>query len=251
MTRRIPDLLLERYRLKELPEHAMRAIEHMLAADPALRARLEALDASDADIRSRYAPLIHLHDKPASQRRFVFRLASAAVVAAMALLVVVALPRSASQSPDADRIKGDVAARPALALYRRTASGSERLADGDIARPGDLLRVGYASAGRPYGVILSIDGGGGVTMHLPPSGDRAAALTPGKMILLDSAYELDEAPRVERFYFVTGATPFQAAPILAAARRLAAERKGAVPDALPLPEGLEQVTFAIQKEARK
>jgi len=53
MNRNIPDLVLERYRLNELPETSARAVEHMLAADPALRARLDALDRSDADIRAR------------------------------------------------------------------------------------------------------------------------------------------------------------------------------------------------------
>jgi hypothetical protein len=149
---------------------------------------------------------------------------------------------------DTERLKGS--AHPSLAVYRRTDSGSERLADGAVARPGDLLRVGYASAGRPYGLILSIDGRGAVTLHLPPAGDRAVPLTMGKTILLDAAYELDDAPRVERFYFVTGKEAFAAEPVLSAARREAA-RQGAVPATLPLPAGLEQVTFAIQKEARK
>jgi len=97
-------------------------------------------------------------------------------------------------------------------------------------------------------LILSIDGRGAVTLHLPPSGDRAVPLAPGKMVLLDAAYELDEAPRVERFYFVTAREPFAAEPVVSAARRAA---QGTVPDALPLPPGLEQATFAIQKEARR
>jgi hypothetical protein len=90
-----------------------------------------------------------------------------------------------------------------------------------------------------------------VTLHLPPAGDRAVPLAAGKTILLDAAYELDDAPRVERFYFVTGTEPFSATPVLNAARRAAAQGAGSVPAALPLPTGLDQVTFAIQKEERK
>ena len=67
-----------------------------------------------------------------------------------------------------DRIKG---LRPALTIYRRTAAGTETLADGSVARPGDLLRVGYTARGTAYGVILSIDGARSVTLHLPPEGD--------------------------------------------------------------------------------
>jgi hypothetical protein len=157
---------------------------------------------------------------------------------------VVTIPRL-TVVPDETRIKG-VTGRPTLAVYRRTSAGSERLADGDVARPGDLLRVGYTSAGRAYGLILSIDATGAVTLHLPPSGAVAAALEPGGITLLDSAYELDAAPRIERFYFVTGSGRFDVAPVLDAARRA-----HGVPDALPLPPGLEQVTFTVQKEVRQ
>jgi len=245
MTRNIPDFVLERYRLKELPERSARAVEHMMAADPSIRARLDALAASDADIQRQYAPDVFIHDRPAPSRRLVLRMATGGAFALAALLLVLVLPRT-TPPEDTDRLKGS--AHPSLAVYRRTDTGSERLADGAVARPGDLLRVGYASAGRPYGLILSIDGRGAVTLHLPPSGDRAVPLTPGKMVLLDAAYELDEAPRVERFYFVTAREPFAAEPVVSAARRAA---QGTVPDALPLPPGLEQVTFAIQKEARR
>jgi hypothetical protein len=87
-------------------------------------------------------------------------------------------------------------------------------------------------------------------MHLPTSGDRAVALQAGSKILLDAAYELDDAPKVERFYFITGTDAFAAAPIMDAARR-AAQNPAALPAALPLPGSLEQVTFAILKEDRK
>src|SRR5215471_10638729 len=203
MTRNIPDLVLERYNLNELPETSARAVELMVAADPALRARLDAIDVSDAEIRRQHTPLIAIHDKRVPSRRFVLRVLMAATLGATALLIVCALPRSASNTPDGDRIKGSAAVRPSLAIYRRTPSGSERLADGDIVRAGDLLRVGYRSAGRAYGVILSIDGRGALTMHLPPTGSESMSLASDKTTtLLDRAYELDDAPNVERFYFI-------------------------------------------------
>jgi hypothetical protein len=130
-------------------------------------------------------------------------------------------------------------ARPALALYRRTAAGSESLADGSVARAGDLVRVGYRSAGHAYGVIFSIDGRGHVTMHLPPAGGRAAPLGRETTVLLDTAYELDDAPLWERFYFVASDAPFGVAPVVDAVRRAAA-----------LPKGLEQSTISLQKEDR-
>lgn len=249
MTRHIPDVVLERYRLNELPERSARTVEEMMAADPGVRERLEALAASDAEIQRQYPSSRFVRDVAAPPRRLVISLVTAAALGVAALILAVALPHAPLQPAGTERVKGTVGGRPSLALYRRTDTGSERLADGDVARPGDLLRVGYASAGRPYGLILSIDGRGTVTLHLPPAGNRAVQLTPGKTILLDAAYELDDAPRIERFYFVTGKEPFAAEPLVSAAREAA--RQGSVPDTLPLPAGLEQVTVAVQKEARK
>ncbi|HTM26334.1 MAG TPA: hypothetical protein VL225_14140 [Vicinamibacterales bacterium] len=245
MSRTIPDLLLERYRLNELPEADMQEIERQAAGNPALRSRIGALTESDAEIRGRYAPEMFVPDR-APRRSRVSGLVLAAALASAVLAIVIALPRLPASVPDTARVKGVANGRPVLAVYRRIADGSERLADGDVARPGDLLRVGYVSAGRPYGVIVSIDGRGSVTLHLPPAGNRAAPLSQGGTVLLDAAYELDDAPRIERFYFITGAHPFEVGPILSAARAV-----GTAPDVLPLAPGLEQVTFAIQKEARK
>src|SRR5262245_10670938 len=242
MSQTIPDLFLERYRLNELPDPTRAVVERAAAADASVRARLDALARSDAEIRESYAPGV-LARAPRRKTRSALVLAGALSAAVVAL--VMAIPHSFVVS-DETRIKGAVAGRPAIAVFRRTPNGSERLADGDIARSGDLLRIGYASAGRAYGMILSIDGKGAVTLHLPPAGDGAAALAPGGITLLDSSYELDDAPRIERFYFIMGPRPFAVEPVLAIARHAAG-----APGALPLPAGLEQVTFAVQKEVRK
>jgi hypothetical protein len=157
--------------------------------------------------------------------------------------------RAGRTTPNDERIKG---LQPALAIHRRTAAGSEKLADGSVARAGDLLRVGYAGAGQGYGVILSIDGRGAVTLHLPPAGERAAPLVRGGITLLDQAYELDEAPGWERFYFVTSDTPFDVAPIMAAARRASGGADGSRPPpaTLAITPGLSQSAFSIQKEVK-
>jgi len=244
MTRAIPDLLLERFRLNELPEGTFAAVAREAAGDPLVRARLDALARSDADIRERYDGMLARRVPPRRRMMRALVLAGALAMAVVALLTAIPYTIVPAVPDDDTRIKGG--GRPALAVYRRTLTGSERLADGDVAHAGDLLRIGYVSAGRPYGVILSIDGSGAVTLHLPPLGGMSASLAPGAMTLLDSAYELDEAPRIERFYFVTGTRPFDVAPIL-----LAARKTGGVPAALPLPPGLEQIAFAVQKEARK
>jgi hypothetical protein len=100
-------------------------------------------------------------------------------------------------------------------------------------------------------MILSIDGRGIVTRHFPAAGDRAVPLARGSVTLLDQAYELDDAPGWERFYFVTGDTPFALAPIIDGAHRISTGGAGATATPLPIPPELSQSTFSLQKEVRR
>ena len=73
-------------------------------------------------------------------------------------------------------------------------------------------------------MIFSIDGGGVVTIHLPTDGREsgsAAELETGGEVRLPFSYELDAAPRFERFFFVAADEPFSLAPVLSRARELA------------------------------
>jgi hypothetical protein len=256
----VPDILLERYRLNELPNDEADRLAALLAHDSRLRERLAALEASDEEMSRGGLP-----DRvEAGARRKLARTAApwrramywAMPVVGAAALVAISVARSTapSKGPAApgsaeqtDRIKG---LTPALALYRRTAEGSETLADGAVARQGDLIRIGYRPAGHSYGAIVSIDGAGNVTMHLPPAGARASALKHEPTVLLDQAYELDDAPGWERFYFVAGDAPFDVATVMQAARDAAAHRSGTPPAGLSLPRGLAQSYFTLQKESR-
>jgi hypothetical protein len=268
MSAHLPDIVLERYRLNELPRSEAERVTALIRQDPQLRARLDALVCSDAEM-TRDGSLERLRGQPGaraaaspggSRRRAVYwALPAVAALATVAMVFfarppspradgdAAATPTGAGPAPDSGaRIKG---LRPTLALYRRTADGSETLADGAVAHAGDLVRVAYHPAGKPYGVIFSIDGRGAITMHLPPAGDRAVPLAREATALLDQAYELDDAPHWERFYFITADAPFEVAPIVDAARRASAVHPAA-PAALALPRGLEQSTFSLQKEAR-
>jgi hypothetical protein len=57
-----------------------------------------------------------------------------------------------------------------------------------------------------------------VTRHLPADGASAQRLDASALVLLDRAYELDDAPVVERFYFITSPAPFAIDPIAATPR---------------------------------
>jgi len=263
MSAHIPHITLARYRLNELPAAEADRLAGEIRQDARLRDRLDALERSDEEMRhtgavdglaDRLVSVARAGARP--PRRSTAYWAVPAVIAA-AIVAVVAVARSpagrfagtpavTTNAPSGDRIKG---LRPSLAVYRQTANGSETLADGAVARPGDVVRVGYHPAGRPYGVILSVDGRGAITMHLPPEGDRAVPLAREATALLDQAYELDDAPQWERFYFVTGDRAFAAAPVVEAARRAASDPRPAAA-ALALPQGLEYSTFLLEKEDR-
>ena len=258
----VPEIILEQYRLRELPAEIAARIASLLATDADLRDRLAALERSDEEIRGDY-PAGWLSERIRSRRGdraaaarpdrirrwgLPVAFAAAATVLVFTLPTRSVTPGSGGAAVDDDhRIKG---LRPSLAVYRRTESGSETLADGAVVRPGDLLRLGYLPADRLYGVILSIDRLGAVTMHLPPSGDRAARLAHERMNLLDAAYELDDAPGWERFYLVTSREAFDVRPVREAARRAASDAGATPPGALPLPSNFDQAMFLLQKEVR-
>jgi hypothetical protein len=165
---------------------------------------------------------------------------AALVLAAISLVPLLEPTRS-------ERLKGS---GPALIVYRKTAAGSEALAPGQIAREGDLLRIGYRAAGHRFGVIVSVDGRGVVTQHFPASGGDAAELGAEGTVLLDSSYELDDAPAWERFYLVASGAPFAVATVKAAAAALEESPGAARPPELRLPPGLAQVVFELRKELR-
>jgi hypothetical protein len=289
---RLPDLLLERYRLGEMSGDQREVVERRLAADPEGQTRLKQLQESDLEIERQHPPewlagrvreRLQAHAATAGasiprRSRWAFRWpVPAALVSAAAVLIAVAhlsrqMPSPESSEPasrpgvvtappaaasgdqqatpghdEGSRVKG---LGPSLTLYRKTSEGSEALDDGARVRAGDVVRLAYRSPERRYGTIVSIDGRGVVTRHLPKTGARAVPLKSGETVLLDRAYELDDAPRFERFYLIASETPFELAPVLAAARRAAASA-GEAPPALGLPKAFEQSTLALEKEATR
>lgn len=260
-----PDLLLERYRLNEVSPAERAEVERQLRENEAVRRRLAEIERSDeamreGDFASSLAKQVRERaaekatrggpGQPSTARASsrVLPWALPAAVAATVMVVVVIGSRIGGSRPDdaGERIKG---LRPSLSLFRQTPRGSETVADKATAREGDVVRLAYRAAGQAYGVIVSIDGRGAVTVHLPPAGREAVRLQPGDNVLLDSAYELDDAPRFECFYFVTAREPFDTQPVIEAAKQAAAiDHPVSPPARLPLPRQFAQSMFVLQKE---
>ena len=252
------DLWLERYRLGELPPADTARLGSLLAHDQQLRDRLQALERDDARPDSAQAldRLARNVTTRAHQRRPALAwwppraLRWAVPAAAAAALAVVVLrpamePRGAPPlEVEGERAKGT----SALVVYRSTQSGSETLSNDEVVRVGDVVRIGYRSTAPEYGAIVSVDGSGVTTVHLPVTGDRAVALESGETVLLDRAFELDDAPLYERFYLVTGPGPFDLAPVVDAVRQAA--EAGREPGAIALPQPLGHTEFSLRKEPR-
>ena len=251
-TDRIPDWLLERLASGDLAEAEAEALRRRLTAEPDGTARLEAIRASNEKILAAHPParvtaaIRQRADGARPARRF---LPLALAAPAMALVAVVAVqqigvdaPRGL-EGPEEIRLKG---AEPKLVVHRARFDGPEKLAEGSEARARDLLQLSYQAAGASYGVVLSVDGNGNVILHLPDGGFTAAPLEAGGAVPLPQAYELDDAPDYERFFLVTGASPFPVETALDAARRLLRDGD---PDSeqLPLPASLHQTSFLLKK----
>jgi len=264
----VPEWLLERYLLDELPRKRRRQLEKALAQNPGLQAKLEELRLEDRRILSAYPPeqvipqilgRARLARKGAAVSRSRRLAWVAAPALAMAVFLLVILPPilqrrlgAPGDSPPGNYtgVKGGgqrPLPTPELRLYRRVADTDQLLHDGATARPGDLLQLAYAAGGETHGVILSIDGAGSISLHFPQHPDGDTTLRARGRVFLADAFELDAAPRFERFFLVTAREPLSAAAILEKARLLAADGSRAMTAKLDLPAGYGQHSLLLRK----
>lgn len=137
-----------------------------------------------------------------------------------------------------ERSKGS----PRLIVQRRTAQGVANLRSGDDAKPNDLLQLSYRAEGHRYGVVVSVDGRGVVTRHLPETGSEAATVKPEGRQFLPTSYQLDDAPDFESFYLVVSTEPFQVDGVLRAI-----EQRAPSETELELDAKLVQFVFTLRK----
>jgi hypothetical protein len=261
----IPDWQLERYLLGELPPGLEDEIKRRLAEDNSARARLAALEKSNEEILSSYPSAMmsakiekryrEKYGKGEQQtsetrRRKVrgFALALSAAVIALAVLVplrnMIRQGQSDGGTPEI-RMKG---AKPHLVVYRKAGDKITRLKNGEKAKERDVLQLSYVAVGEKYGVIYSIDGRGVVTVHYPAAGSgKAPKLDQNGEIYLEYAYELDDAPLFERFFFVTSDKPFDTAVVEKAVRQLASKTGHVRKKDLKLPSGFRQYSIILNK----
>ena len=247
MTEPIPTWLLERYALGELPPEKMASLKLALAQDPVATEQLSALRTSDQQILADYPPAeVDRRVRARAQTarsRIGFVLPVLAVAGLLWLAILPPTTIAPTHEPEITRIKGV----PALEIHRRRGENVERLGDGSTAAAGDLVELAYVAAGQRYGAIVSIDGRGGVTQHFPAGGSRAAELERGGAVPLTTSFELDDAPKFERFFLVTSPDVFELQDVLAAAKAVASG-PNAETAKLSLSGKLSETTFVLRKE---
>jgi hypothetical protein len=246
---RVPEWLVERLAAGDLPPARADELRRRLAAEPGGLERLARLADSDAEILSAHPPVtmaaaVRQRAAEADRRDAAragsrtggsLRMVGAPALALVAVTALIVWLRPVDEGTFEERLKGE----PSLRVYRKLDRKTERLKDGANARPGDELQLSYMAGGRRYGAVLSLDGAGRVTFHLPSGGStgQAPALNSRGEVLLPASYQLDAAPQFERFLLVASDKPFSL-------DRLPDVIRGTA----PLPADTQIVWFTVRKE---
>jgi hypothetical protein len=265
---RIPDIILERYILKELDPKKMDEIRELCENNPDIASRVMEIRKSNEEILRTYpddkitAEIMHKYElqNPAGKRQRsnlvkYLRIIPPVAVAAAAAVVFILLPAvkkdvAIIDTNDITRIKGR---ETVLYLYRKNRNGEiDLMKNNSSAKAGDLLQIGCSSMENAYGVILSIDGRGKVTLHYPKNEKQSTKLPAGKKYLLENSYELDDAPEFERFFFITSATEINTGSVIFSAEMLAIERKKAMTENITFQsvrnESINQISVLVRKD---
>lgn len=230
----IPDWKLEKYLTGDLPAEEMREIREMEATDEIFAGRVKMLREDNAAILKKL-PFEKLSEKIAMMPgrsnagadntvRVNFKLVKLAAAAALVLAVVtvalfsqrslseqntqlmeVAMVDASGAGDDGLRIKG-LSAR--MEVWKKTGDSAVQMENLGEAREGDEIQLRYAVAEKCFGLLFSMDGNGTITMHMGHE-NRAVELEPGKMTTLPFAYKLDNAPKFEKFFFLTSKNEFE------------------------------------------
>jgi len=258
---------LERYLLGELPPSRMEEIAKLIRRNPEIKKEIEHLKQTNAEILKQHPPetmlpeILRRYEENKRQARIkektrsviVKRLLYTAPALVSALILIFVVLFNNGTTPDYTRIKGEESidfTKTQIIIYRKSNNEIELLKNGDPAKAGDLLQIAYIPAGKTYGVILSIDGSGIVTLHHPESKSSSSVLKQEKKNLLPSSYELDNAPDFERFFFITAMEEIEVQSIMNKAEELALSPASAKTKNLNLPESHSQFSILLKKEKK-
>lgn len=237
MNKRISDIKLERYLLDELSQDEKQQVEEQLQTDELLQRRLEELQKSNEELLQKYSPeeflqgirnkqnIKNAQTSEAEKKEVaqgnaipfpIFKNMSfgsiAAVLLVLMLPAVVVVSNYGGDGTEEDiqyavRTKGTH--NPDLFIYKKSGDSALLLDDSTLVYQGDRLQLKYKAPEEAFGFIFSVDGRGVLTRHLPLQGSMSSVLEPKSLTTLEYAYELDDAPQWEKFFFVSSADAFR------------------------------------------
>ncbi len=272
----INDYYLERYVLGELPQEEAQEILHLVSENPEIKDALKKIELSNQDILALYPPskvkanLLSEYEKRVDKSivsRWLEmsslsskRIIAVSSVSAVLLLLIFffGLPISNKRDvlnpyevgPDFSLVKGinslDLT-KTQLLVFRKTGEEVEVLDSGTLSNKGDLLQLAYVATHEPFGIILSIDGRGEITLHYPETKYESTELLMNKRSLLPHAIELDDAPGFERFFFITSKNKINVEVVLTIVKDWAQNPDRVRESELDLPEGMDQYSVLILK----
>jgi hypothetical protein len=124
----------------------------------------------------------------------------------------------AMTNPVDDGIRTKGAALHRLRVHlRKSGGGVVGLRDGDTVPKAAILQVSLAKGPLLWAAVVSVDGAGQATLHLPETGDSAAYLD--EEINAPHSFQLDESPGYERFFLIVSTQRFSLDEALALTRR--------------------------------
>lgn len=262
----MPQWKLERYALGELPEADQKAVADEIARDPQVARQWQTLQDSNR--------LFFEQNDPESAAKRIQAMASARrtssestsflawiwkPAAALATLGIAALigtsvmtsgiaPDQAIavaqiESPDSGiRVKG---LQNRLELWQKTGDSIVMILDGAKANKGDLLQIRTQVNQKCFAAVLSLDGRGNWSTHLPEQGTGAVAMEPGNSGFLPFSYQLDDAPKYEVFWLVTSDSLFSVDSLVKGLSALSGSP--IPPPVLPLGARFTQTRLAVIK----
>lgn len=255
---RLPDWLVERVALDEVPPASRARVDGADAGE--LAARVAALREASAAELARFpaaptiaeieARVVRERARATARRRRYGALIGALGAACVLVLAVRVAGREApapevSDGPEVTRAKGEAR----VIAYRNVGDRAELLVEDTLVRPGDVLQLRYKPGDARHGVIASIDGAGEVTLHYPAT-ERGSTALAAQATSLPHAYALDAAPGFERFFFVTCDEPIDVVRTLNSLRTFAQRADSATAEP-PLPAGLSQWSLRLRKPEQK
>ncbi len=235
MTRKVKDIMLERYLADAMPADQRAALEKTLSESPADAARVAELRADSQAFLIQHPPAPFAARVLEKEKKPFWRWLWLPVTAALAtLMAFMVLSPSVKPVEPEFGIKGALT----LSLHRKTPSGSEVLTPGMALSSGDSIRFEVKTPKPGYVAILGTDVSGRPTVFVPAVGANALKMERAAEVLPD-AIELDNSAGPERFTALWSAEPFALQTVMVALME-------GVPLEKAMPS-LKVVTLEVQK----